>query len=189
MQHAWARKYVDGASSYESDYVWAHAGSTVIDLAQLESALAPLEDLGFDLLTNDEAVEEAEAFAAGGSASTATNPAPSPEPTVTSPSATSSDDAVDDGIVEVPLSVACDSLNSGTMPTISVDPQIGISSGDAVVVLTTLLTWLGYADTGAKVFDESYEQSVMAFQAAFGLEADGVVGTETWQVIAMNACD
>lgn len=58
------------------------------------------------------------------------------------------------------------------------------SRGEAVVQLQTNLTQLGYDTNGTDgIFGEDTKAAVMAFQRAYGLSADGVVGSATQEAI------
>ena len=58
------------------------------------------------------------------------------------------------------------------------------SSGDAVTTLQTKLNELGYNCGEADgVFGQNTLNAVIAFQTAKGLTADGIVGTQTWDVL------
>lgn len=58
------------------------------------------------------------------------------------------------------------------------------SEGLAVEQLQQRLSALGfYAEAIDGIFGEATEDSVKQFQAEYGLEADGIVGSETWQTL------
>lgn len=75
-----------------------------------------------------------------------------------------------------PESVQPESVQPGERPTLSVG-----SEGEAVTELQGILKLLGYYSGAVDgMYRASTAAAVSAFQQAIGLQADGVVGTETW---------
>lgn len=66
-------------------------------------------------------------------------------------------------------------------PTFHITKKLKIGMDDAEVMhITRNLTALGYIDRDCtSVFDKQVEDAVIAFQNAYGLEPDGIVGKET----------
>lgn len=62
-------------------------------------------------------------------------------------------------------------------------------SGRSVSVLKALLGKLDYEVSDGGVFDDKTKQAVKHFQAARGLQADGIVGPKTWAAIFTQGYD
>lgn len=58
------------------------------------------------------------------------------------------------------------------------------SSGDAVKAAQTMLNKYGYELEVNGTFDDTTEEATLAFQEKFGLDADGVVGPNTWRYLS-----
>ena len=83
---------------------------------------------------------------------------------------------------------ACNQASSAQSQKISTNPSVGISSGQAVYVMTSLLYYVGYTDVASSSFSSSMESNVIAYQESRGLFADGIVGPDTWGQLISDAC-
>lgn len=83
---------------------------------------------------------------------------------------------------------ACNQASSASSQKISTNPSVGISSGQPVYVMTSLLYYVGYIDVATSSFTSSVESLVIDYQSSRGLFADGIVGPDTWAQLIADAC-
>lgn len=62
--------------------------------------------------------------------------------------------------------------------------QIG-DKGDTVKLLQRKLTGYGFPTTVDGIFGKNTQNSVKAFQLHYGLQADGIVGSQTWHKLGV----
>lgn len=89
----------------------------------------------------------------------------------------------------MPLETACSDAGSAQNTKIARDASIGSSSGEPVYVMTSLLYHAGYLSTGSYLYSSSIEKAATSFQVDNGLEADGIVGADTWSALINVVCN
>ena len=80
------------------------------------------------------------------------------------------------------LSQASTTQAAATMPTL-----VKGSFGDAVAILQQMLNFKGFSVDVDRQFGRLTEQAVKDFQSFNGLVVDGIVATNTWHQMSMEA--